>query len=78
MTAAITAAIVFLSAGCGFCIGVLWVLRSRRLAERDERHRAWMAERMARASIDLATHCAVTLEQAESAVAKAMTFGPRR
>lgn len=76
MTAAVTAAIVLLSAGCGFCIGVLWVLRSRRLTERDERQRLWIAERTTRAAIDLATFNGITLEQAEQAILKAMQMSP--
>lgn len=76
MLAAIISLIVLMSAGAGFCIGVLWVLRSRRLAERDERHRLWLAERTTRASIDLSRGSHVTIEQAEQAILKAMQMGP--
>lgn len=76
MTAAVTALIVLMSAGAGFCIGVLWTLRSRRLAERDERHRLAIAERTTRASIDFALHSGITIEQAEQAILNAMRAQP--
>lgn len=69
--------VYLLTLGSGFCLGVLWVLRSRRLAERDDRHALWLAERVTRASIDMARGTSLTPEQAEQALRKAMQVGLR-
>lgn len=78
MTAAIVVLIVLLSTGCGWCLGVLWLLHSRRLAERDDARVERRAVRIATLSYDLACTRGMTLAEAETAILKAMQTLPSK
>lgn len=60
----------------GFGLCWLWYHRTEARQRREHEQSLWIAERMTRASIDLATHSGQSLADVERALAKAMMMGP--
>lgn len=60
---------------CGAGATSYWLRQDAR-AKRQREQQAWIAERMTRASVDLATHSGQSLADVERALSRAMMMGP--